>query len=105
MPAVIKSVKQSYMPTPVMLELLENFRRMVNDCIRIGLENDSSSMKKLSLLAYRKVSNYSVLNYYKLGAISRAAGILANGKKSLQRGIRTKNPYTIKVTINFVLCI
>jgi putative transposase len=39
---------------------------------------------------------YLCLSYYKLCAISRAAGILAARKKSLRRGICSKNPYSIK---------
>jgi hypothetical protein len=35
---VIKSVKQNYQPTPEILTLLEDFRLMVNDCIRIALK-------------------------------------------------------------------
>jgi putative transposase len=49
----IKSVKQSLQPTPELLQLMETFRRMVNDCIRIGLQNGVSSMKRLSKLSYK----------------------------------------------------
>jgi len=45
-PAAIKSVIQSFSPRPEILELMEKFRQMVNQCIRIGLENDVSTPKK-----------------------------------------------------------
>jgi putative transposase len=73
---------------------METFRLMVNDCIKIGLDNNISTMKKLSNLAYRQLAKYDVISYYKLCAISRAAGILANKKKSLQRGKVPRNPYS-----------
>jgi putative transposase len=69
---------------------METFRRMVNDCIRIGLENDACTLKKLSMLCYPALARYDVISYYKLHAISKAAGILANRKQSIKRGYRTK---------------
>jgi hypothetical protein len=49
----VKSVTQYYRPSARVVELLEVFRRMTNDSIRIGLETETSSLKRLSLLAYR----------------------------------------------------
>jgi len=67
---------------------------MVNDSIRIGLAYDVSSLRKLSSLSYNQLASYDVPSYYKLCAISRAAGILASRKKSIKRGYPTKIPYT-----------
>jgi len=92
----IKSIKQQFQPTPELLKLMETFRQMVNDCIRIGLDNNVSTMKKLSNLAYKQLANYDVLSYYKLCAISHAAGILANRKKSIKRNLRPRQPYATK---------
>ena len=75
---------------------METFRQMVNDCIRIGLENDASTLKKLSVLCYPSLARYDILSYYKLHAISKAAGILANRKQSIKRGYPTKTPYLKK---------
>jgi putative transposase len=75
------------------MPVMETFRQMVNDCIRIGLESNTSSMKNLSMLSYQQFSNHDIISYYKLCAISRAAGILANRKKSLKRGFPTKDPF------------
>lgn len=82
----VKSVGQSFIPTPHMLGLMETFRQIVNHCVTIGLENGASMLKKLSNLSYSQLGNYDIMSYYKLCAISHAAGILANRKKSLKRG-------------------
>ncbi len=76
--------------------MMQTFREMVNDCIRIGLDNNASTMKTLSKLCYSALSKYNIISYYKLHAISKAAGILANRKQSIKRGYKTKNPYLKK---------
>src|SRR5436309_4711613 len=78
----VKSVWQYYVPSSDVLGLLGVFRRMVNDSLRIGLANEVSSLRGLSLLAYSQLAHYDSPSYYKLCAISRAAGILAARKKS-----------------------
>ena len=88
----LKSVIQKY-NSESLLPLMEIFRRMVNDCIQIGLENDVSSLKRLSKLCYPLLEKYDIISYYKLHAISRAAGILANRKQSIKRGCPTATPY------------
>lgn len=93
---VIKSVKQDFTPNETILKMMEIFRCMVNQCIRIGLENDATTLKRLSNLAYHELQQYDILSYYKIHAISRAAGILSNRKQSIKRGIVTKNPYLEK---------
>ncbi|OLB72597.1 hypothetical protein AUI06_00970 [archaeon 13_2_20CM_2_52_21] len=50
------SVWQHYAPTRDGLGLLEAFRRMVNESIRIGLGNNVSSLRRLSLLSYNQLS-------------------------------------------------
>lgn len=89
----IKSVKQDFTPNEAILKMMEIFRCMVNHCIRIGLENDSTTLKRLSNLSYHELGQYNILSYYKLHAISKAAGILSNRKQSFKRNIHTKNPY------------
>jgi putative transposase len=78
------------------LGLLEVFRRMVNESIRIGLANNVSSLRRLSLLSYNQLAQYDSPSCYKLCAISRAAGILAARKKSLKRGFPTRTPYSVR---------
>jgi len=92
----VKSVWQYYAPSREILVLLNIFRRMVNDSIRIGLVNDVSSLRRLSLLSYNQLADYDSPSYYKLCAISRAAGILAARKKSLKRGFSTRQPYAVR---------
>src|SRR6058998_538043 len=92
----VKSVWQYYVPSSDVLRLLELFRKMVNESLRIGMANDASSLRKLSLLSYNQLAQYDSPSYYKLCAISRAAGILAARKKSLRRGFTTRIPYTFR---------
>ena len=75
---VVKSVKQNHHASPEILGLLQDFRQMVNDCIRIGLDERITSMRKLSLACYGKLAAYDVPTCYRLTAISKAAGILSN---------------------------
>lgn len=93
---VVKAVQQSYTPSRDILDLLEQFRRMLNDCIRIGLAENLTSMKSLSLKAYRQLTPYDTPSYYKLCAISRATGILRNYRKSRREGRHVKEPHVRK---------
>src|SRR2546422_11400989 len=68
----VKSVWQHYAPTRDVLGLLEVFRRMVNESIRIGLANEVSSLRKLSLLSYNQLAHYDSPSCYKLSTISRS---------------------------------
>jgi putative transposase len=69
---------------------------MVNDCIRIGLENDISARKNLSKLCYPLIAKYDIMSYYRLYAISHAARILTNRKKSIKRGLQPRQPYATR---------
>jgi putative transposase len=91
-----KSVEQRFTPPASIERLMESFRLMCNDAIRIGLAADASSLKRLSKLTYGELERYEVPSYYKLCAISKAAGILAARKKSIRRGFPTKSPYLSK---------
>jgi putative transposase len=95
----IKCIKQPYEPTEKILAMMETFRRMVNDCLRIGLENDASTLKKLSKLCYPTLARHDIISYYKLHAISKAAGILSNRKQSIKRGYHTKAPYMKRASL------
>jgi putative transposase len=98
----IKVVKQSFCSTPELMQMMDIFRHMVNHCIRLGLEYDVSTLKQLSKICYPELGKYNIISYYKLHAISRAAGILANRKQSIKRGYATKTPYLKKG--NLVSC-
>jgi len=92
----VKSVWQNYVSSGDVLGLLGLFRKMVNESLRIGIANDASSLRRLSLLSYNQLAQYDSPSYYKLCAISRAAGILAARKKSIRRGFTTRIPYTFR---------
>src|SRR5438093_5675948 len=92
----VKSVWQNHAPAWEVLRLLDVFRQMVNDSIRIGLLNDASSLRRLSLLSYNQLARYDSPSCYKLCAISRAAGILAARNKSVKRGFPTRTPYAFR---------
>lgn len=76
--------------------MIETFRQMVNHCLKIGLANEVSAMKRLSKLCYPALAEYRIVSYYKLHAISKAAGMLASRKKSIRRSHPTKEPYMRK---------
>jgi putative transposase len=100
----LKSIKQHLEPpTPELLQMMKTFRIMVNDCIRIGLENDASTRIKLTKLCYHQLARYKIYSVYKLCAISHAAGILANGKKFYQTRLSAKTAVCSK-TITCCVC-
>jgi len=95
----VKAVKQSYVPSPELVVLLDEFRKMVNDCIRVGLAENVTSMKALSRKAYHELAGYDVPTYYRLTAISKAAGILRNYRHALRKYPRAKRPYATKLML------
>jgi len=91
---------QNYRPTEEILSLLEDFRCMVNDCVRIGLKENPTSMKSLSMKAYHQLSAYDVPTCYRLTAVSRAAGILRNYRKELKKRNRSATvPYVTRLSL------
>ncbi len=71
---------------------------MVNDCIRLGLEQDKTSFASLSSVWYVYLKRYDVDSRYKLGAISRARGIIKNYRK-LSRERIVRRPYCTQPTL------
>lgn len=76
-----------------MLALLEEFRKMLNDCIRIGLAENVTSKQSLAKIAYSYLARYKVPTYYRLSAISKAVGILKNYRKTLRKHSDAKKPF------------
>src|SRR5712691_5941666 len=73
---------------------------MVNDCVRIGLRENLTSMKSLCMKAYHQLSAYDVPTCYRLTAISRAAGILRNYRRELKkRGWSARVPYVTRLSL------
>lgn len=60
---------------------------------------DVTSLKRLSMLSWPRRREYNCPGYYKVCAVSKAAGILSARKKSLKRGVRTKDPYSLRPMI------
>ncbi len=56
----IRYVMQNFRLSEEVLSLLEDFQCMVNDCIRIGLREEVTSMRSLSLKAFHQLSDYNV---------------------------------------------
>lgn len=75
---------------------METFRQMVNHCIRIGLENNVSTMKKLCSLSYHDLSVYDIQTKYRLTAISQATARLSQMKRDIKKGKKSKSPYVQK---------
>ena len=89
----LKAVQQHYTPGPEILQMLDQFRQMLNECVRIGLTENVTSLKSLSTKAYNQLATYDVMSYYKLCAISKATGILRNYRKARRKNPKTKQPY------------
>ena len=90
--AAHKTISQKYSPNNDLRELMNIFTKMVNHCLKIGIKEDVTNMKRLCYLCYRELDKYDILSTYKINAISQAAGMLSNRKQSIKRGIKTKNP-------------
>src|SRR5208337_362111 len=96
---VVKAVQQHYTSSPEILEMLEQFRQMMNDCVRIGLAENVTSLKSLSRKAYNQLVNHNAMSYYKLCAISKATGILRNYRKARRKNHETKKPYARRLQL------
>src|SRR5438552_6954638 len=94
----VKSVRQRQRASADLLRLLGEFKRMVNVCIAVGIEENVSSLKTLSSKSYRRLS-HDILSYYRLCAISTATGILRNHRKAKRKNSRTRIPYAKKLML------
>ena len=91
-------VRQKHQTPANLLWLLDEFRCMVNVCIAIGIEENVSNLKTLSLRSYHRLSRDN-LSYYRLCAISAATGILRNYRKAKRKNPRTRVPYAKKLML------
>lgn len=76
--------------------MMETFRQMVNECIRLGIEDNTSTLKRLSSLHYKDLQKYQIQSKYKLTAISQACGRLSQMKRSIKEGRKPRSPYIQK---------
>jgi putative transposase len=88
-----KAIQQRYRISPEILWMLDEFRQMLNDCVQIGVAENMTSLKSLSTKAYGQLAAYDVMSYYKACAISKAAGILRNYRKTRRKNPETREPY------------
>ncbi|SMH72431.1 RNA-guided endonuclease InsQ/TnpB family protein [Candidatus Nitrosotalea okcheonensis] len=93
---VRKTIKQSFNPNTEIHSMMETFKDMVNHCIRIGLENNASTLKN-SLDAFiqpvKGIQHTVILQTYCNITGNRR---LAQMKMSIKRGIKTKSPFITK---------
>src|SRR5947208_4462142 len=94
----VKSVRQKHRASIELLRLLDQFRRMVNVCIAVGIEENVSSLKTLSSKSYHRLSR-DMLSYYRLGAIGTATVILHNYRRAKKKNPRTVIPYARKLML------
>ncbi|MGD0177578.1 MAG: transposase [Candidatus Bathyarchaeia archaeon] len=95
----VKTVQQHYKLNPEILRMLDEFRQMMNTCTRIGLAENVTSLKALSLKAYRQLATYDAMSYYKLCAISSATGILRNYRRTARHGENPTTPYVRRLRL------
>lgn len=76
MAVVYRSVLQRYQPDPEISELLETFRMMVNDCLRLGLKEDVRDFSSVKRLCYQRMMEYEVENSYRVSAMFEASNLL-----------------------------
>ncbi|MFZ1076988.1 MAG: hypothetical protein WAN47_06130 [Nitrosotalea sp.] len=88
----IKSIKQTY-SNAELGTMMDTFKEMVNHCIRIGLENNVSTLKKFSSMFYHELQSYQIQSKYKLTAMSQACGRLSQMKQEIRKGRSAKSPY------------
>lgn len=87
-----KSVKQNYLPPKELVPLFEEFRWMINEAIRIGLEKRITSRFKLTSECYPKFKN-EFYSSYRLEAINKAIAILRNYRR---KPVQARRPYVWK---------
>src|SRR5579864_6894383 len=82
---------------------METFRRMLNDCIKIGLEENKTSFMSLRYACYPKLKAYNIASAYKNNAISRASGILSSYKKAIEERKTCPEAVLLEVSIDNLL--
>src|SRR5208337_4888951 len=95
----IKTVQQHYAPGIEILRMLEEFRQMMNTCIQVGFAENATSLKALSLKAYKRLATYDSMSCYKLCAISCATGILRNYRRTTRNGENPTTPYVRRLRL------
>jgi len=93
---VYKTIRQRFTPTQELCNIMETFRQMVNECIRLGLNSNISTLRKFSSLHYKDLDKYQIQSKYKLTAMSQACGRLSQMKRSIRKGKNPKSSHVQK---------
>jgi putative transposase len=94
----VKAVQIPYEPTDRVLQLLEYFRSMVDQCIHVGIEKNLTSRFKLERVVYRQLSEFGLHSWYTLSAVEVATAILKNYRKAKRRQQDVNVPRARKLT-------
>ncbi len=89
----IKCLKQKYRFTDK--KLFDDFRWMVNEAIRVGIETKITSKFALRNLLYTRFKN-DYNTYFISMAVFKAHAILKNYRRRIRNNIPTKKPYVKK---------
>jgi len=90
----VKAAKQN-IQIPQIGNLLDNFRRMVNETIRIGLERNITSRFRLQKEVYPILRN-DLHTWYILTAVEKASAILRHYRKTKRKTSNIQKPYVEK---------
>jgi len=94
----VKAVKQNIQIAEIN-GVLETFRRMVNEAIRVGLKQNITSRFKLTKTVYKELHN-GLHTWYILSAVEKACAILKNYRKAKRKHPYTKQPYVKKAFLS-----
>ena len=86
---VIKAVKCAYKSAPELLSLMNAFRGMVNEAIRVAEKEGITSKYGIKKLVYDDFKKYGLHSHYTHGVCERASSLLKNKR-------RKKKPYVWK---------
>ena len=87
------TVKQTYIPSPEVLKFLDDFRKMINDVIRIALQENVTSRFSITSKAYQLLIRYPYPTAYRLSACNVATGVLRNYRRELRKKPYLEKPY------------
>lgn len=87
----VKAVKQNIEIAEIRW-VLETFRHMVNEAIRVGLEKGITSRFSLSNAVYKELHN-GLHTWYILSAVEKACAILKNYRKAKKKNPKTQKPF------------
>lgn len=94
----VKSVRQKIVAPQEFYPLFKEYRNLINEAIRVGLELGITSKYKLIKELYPKYKkNWQYHSWYILSAISKACAILRNYRKKKKK---VKRPYVKKAFIS-----